>query len=122
MRLLLAIVLVASAGCSSTARGAGGEVYSSSSTPLKPGTIAGCNGVNLKVELTAEGIIRVNGEQSSMEGLKEAALRKDAACQNAAAMVVYSYDAESPGETRDAIKLLLKQTIVNLSLIEAGQG
>jgi hypothetical protein len=134
MRLLLATFVLAAAACSSasgasssstsgaTAIGNGSGAYSSSSPQLKPDTIAGCNAVNLKVDLGPDGTIRVNGETASMEGVKEAALKKDAACQNAAAMVIYSYDAASPAEKRDAIKLLLKETIVNLSLTEAGQG
>ncbi len=134
MRLLLATFLLAAAACSSasgassssrsgaTAIASGSEAYSSSSPQLKPDRIAGCNAVNLNVDLGPDGAIRVNGEPTSMEGVKEAAVKKDAACQNAAAMVIYSYDAASPAEMRDAIKLLLKETIVNLSLTEAGQG
>ncbi|MFT3723490.1 MAG: hypothetical protein QM773_07865 [Hyphomonadaceae bacterium] len=118
MRQLLAVILLAACSAPTPIDSA----HSSASPQLKPETIGGCNAVNLKINLAADGTIRVNGDPSSMEGVKVAALKKDAACQNAAAMVVYSYDTESPAEPRDAIKLLLEQTIVNLSLIEAGQG
>lgn len=122
MRRLLAMFLCATAACSNTAANTTGDAYSSVLPPLKPETIQSCNAVNLAVGLAADGTISVNGEPSTMEGLKAVAVKKDAACQNAAAMVVYAYDTASPAETRDAIKLLLKQTIVNLALTEAGQG
>ena len=120
MRQLLAAFLIATAACSSPAPGGG--AYSSSSPALKPETVASCNDVNLKVDLAADGMISVNGARSSLEGVKAAAAKKDAACQNAAAMVIYSYTAGSPAETRDEIMLLLKQTIVNLTLSEVSQG
>lgn len=119
MRQLLAASLLAAAACSG---GPSGTAHSSAQAQLKPETVAGCNAVKLDIDLGPDGAIRLNGDVVGMEAVKAAAVRKDAVCQNAAAMVTYGYDAIAPAETRDAIKLMLKQTIVHLTLIEMGRG
>lgn len=119
MRQLLTAVLFAVAACSS---GPAGTANSSAQAQLKPETLAGCNAVKLDIDLGSDGAIKLNGDVSGMEGVKAAAVKKDAACQNAPAMVTYSYDAIAPAATRDAIKLMLKQTIVHLTLTEMGRG
>lgn len=119
MRRLLAVVILAVAACSG---GPTGGTHSSAQAELKPETVAGCNAVKLDVDLGADGAIKLNGEVSSMEAVKEVAVKKDAACQSAPAMVTYGYDAAAPAGPRDAIKLMLKQTIVHLTLIEMGRG
>lgn len=118
-QLLAASAILASACASAPARGG---AYSDTLTPLKPETIASCNAANLAVDLSGDGAILVNNQPATMESLEAAAKAKDAACQNAPAMVLYSYAATAPAEKRDAIKLLLKQTIVHLTLTEASKG
>ncbi len=119
MRQLLAAALFVAGACSG---GPSGMANSSAQAQLKPETLAGCNAAKLDVDIGPDGAIKLNGEASSMEAVREAAIAKDAACQNAPAMVTYSYDAAAPAGPRDAIKLMLKQTIVHLTLIELGRG
>jgi hypothetical protein len=117
-QILWAAVFVAGA-CSG---GSSGTASSSAQAQLKPETLAGCNAVKLDVDIGADGVIKLNGDASTMGAVRQAAIAKDAACQNAPAMVTYSYDAAAPAGPRDAIKLMLKQTIVHLTLIEMGRG
>lgn len=84
----------------------------------KPETSATCNAVRLSVDLAADGSIKVNGAASSIEGLKAAAAKKNAACLNAPAMVGYAVAAGVPAKQRDGVREVLSTGIVNLALVE----
>lgn len=84
----------------------------------KPETAAGCNAVRLSVDLAADGSIRINGAASDMDGLKAAAVKKNAACANAPAMVGYAVAKNVPAKQRDAVRDLLSTGIANIALVE----
>ena len=82
----------------------------------RPETAAACNAVQLRVGLSAAGALTVNGETASQDQLRAAAQRKNAACQNAPAMVFFNAPANAPA--REATLTTLGQIIVNIGVIE----
>lgn len=83
---------------------------------FKPETAAACNAVPMRVALSAGGALTVNGVASDQAGLRSAAERKNAACQNAPAMVFFDAPANAPA--REATLTALSQIIVNIGVIE----
>jgi hypothetical protein len=80
-----------------------------------------CMSVDLMVNVTDEGAIEVNGAPSDRAGLVAAARAKDAVCDNAGAMVLFSRPAASSPNI-PFVRTTLMQEVENLALIEATRG
>src|SRR5262245_41980034 len=85
---------------------------------FRPESATSCNAVRLAVSLAASGAVSVNGAATDMDGLKAAAQRKNAACLNAPAMVMFNTQAGAPAATRQAALNTLSGIIVNLGVVE----
>lgn len=108
------------AGCSSTAE-APATVRAPEDVALpdfKPETAAACNAERLSIEVRPGGAVVVNGASSSLEGMKAAAARKNAACLNAPAVVLLAFASGVPEREADAIRETLAKAIVNITLVE----
>ena len=77
-----------------------------------------CMSVDLTVEVTDENQVIVNNAPSDREGLVAAARAKDAVCDNAGAMVLFTPPAASSPNTAFVRQTLMRE-VENLAPIEA---
>jgi hypothetical protein len=85
---------------------------------FRPESATACNAVRLDVSVSATGALSINGAATDMDGLKAAAQRKNAACLNAPAMVLFNTQAGAPAAARQAALDTLSGIIVNLGVVE----
>ncbi len=84
----------------------------------RPETAAACNAVGLSISYGPGAAITVNGAASNMDGLMAAAVRKNAACANAPAVVNLTVAPGVPPKDAEALREKLAATITNLALSE----
>lgn len=124
--LALAVVLCAceTAGETSPAPDptlAAAELAEAKALPdFKPETVSACNAVPLNVDLATDGALSVNGEETDLDGLGISARRKNDACRNAPAMVVFTVAPGAPAAKRQTVLNTLSSLVVNLGVVEVG--
>lgn len=95
------------------------EVIAEAPLPdYKPETAAACNAVPMRVALAADGTLNVNGEDTNFDGLAISAGRKNDACLNAPATVMFSAPVSVTEANRQKVRDALVKAIVNISIIE----
>jgi hypothetical protein len=127
MRMItLALAAVALAACATppapataSAADRAAEAEAIANLPdFKPETVAACNAVPLRVSLAASGALTVNDQAADIDGLKAAAGRKNEACRNAPAMVIFSAPPNTPASVRESTLNTLAGIIVNIAVVE----
>lgn len=129
MRIAILVVAALLCGCETAPEGstapaldpaaAEAELAEARALPdFRPESATACNAVRLDVSLAASGALSINGAATDMDGLRAAAQRKNAACLNAPAMVLFNTQAGAPAATRQAALNTLSGIIVNLGVVE----
>lgn len=74
-----------------------------------------CSDVRLWVDLSAQDVLTVNDVATDLNGLREAAQRKDDACRDSAAFATFVHERTAGSA---AVRDLLLATVNNITLVE----